>query len=64
MFTTIFNFLKGTLCLLNFNHTFSKTAVEEGKGTDFRYIRTCSCGKQKDVGNWTDDNHALGYGTK
>lgn len=64
MVATIFNFLKRILCLLNFNHTYSKTTVEEGKGTDFRYVRTCSCGKEKDIGNWTDDNHVLGYGTE
>lgn len=56
--------LERMLCLLCFNHILSITSMEEGKGTDFRYIKTCKCGKRKDESNWTDDNHALGYGTK
>lgn len=56
--------LKRFLCFLNFNHSLTITSIEEGKGTDFRYVHTCTCKKNKEVGNWTDDNHAQGYGTE
>lgn len=56
--------LKRIICFLTLNHTLSVTTIEEGEGTDFRYIQTCTCGKKKEEGPWTDDNHALGHGTK
>jgi len=56
--------LKRFICFISLNHLLTVTSVEEGKGTDFRYVRTCKCGKRKEIGAWTDDNHELGYGTK
>lgn len=55
---------KKILCLLYFNHILSVTSIEEGEGTDFRYITSCKCGKKNHKDNWTDDNHALGHGTE
>lgn len=54
---------KQVLCFLTFNHVFTTTSIEEGQGSDFRYVKTCFCGNRKDVDNWTDDNHELGYGS-
>lgn len=53
---------KRILCFLAFNHSVTATHIEDGKGSDYRYITECRCGKKKDVGPWTDDNHQLGYG--
>lgn len=49
------------ICFLNFNHILSIVSIEEGEGTDYRCVRVCKCGKNKLIGNWTDDNHELGY---
>lgn len=50
------------LCLLNFNHSLTSTGFEDGKGSDFRYVSRCNCGKRKEAGEWTDDNQLQGYG--
>lgn len=51
------------LCLLNFNHSLTNTGFDH-KGSDFRYVYQCNCGKRKEYSEWTDDNHVQGYGTK
>lgn len=56
--------LKKTLCFLNFNHSFSISSIEEGKGKEFRNVERCKCGKREWKSEWTDDNQMLGHGSR
>lgn len=49
------------MCLLNFNHALAGIEFDH-KGSDFRQVDRCNCGKRKEYGAWTDDNHLQGYG--
>jgi hypothetical protein len=53
--------LKRILCFINFNHELKNVSHEEGKGSEYRVIETCNCGKKTNKSDWVDDNILLGY---
>lgn len=55
--------MQKAVCFLNFNHGLSHVSTEDGKGREFRYVNSCMCGKRVEKGEWTDDNHLMGYGS-
>lgn len=56
--------IQKSLCFLNFNHSLTHISIEDGKGREFRYVESCMCGCRVETGNWTDDNHLMGYGSE